>query len=423
MRVVIAFAALLAAASTWAAEFSQTFADSTLRIDYVLSGRPTDVGISLKGMSRYGGWAGRRHNLERPLYAGNGDVTVTTLEGDTLYANSFSSLFNEWLDLGIDVPSTGECPVTVPMPRSRVKVTARLLSKRHEPVAVVEHIVDPADILIRERGGYHAPYSYIHKGAYDGPRIGVAIMAEGYTATEMDDFKADAREAVDAILSHQPFAQYADRLDFIAVETPSRQSGVSIPKDSLWLDTSFGSHFSTFYSDRYLTSANLFDMHDALASVPAQHIIILANTPQYGGGGIFNAYTLTAAKHPAFRPVVVHEFGHSFGGLADEYFYEGDTFDDTYPLDIEPWEPNITTMTDFGSKWQPLLAPSTPVPTPADRADEFPIGVYEGGGYSFRGVYRPADTCRMRKNDVPEFCPACRSALERAILFYTQPID
>lgn len=105
-------------------------------------------------------------------------------------------------------------------------------------------------------------------------------------------------------------------------------------------------------------------IHNALAGIPYEHIIILANTDVYGGGGIYNSYTLTTAHHPMFKPVVVHEFGHSFAGLADEYFYEDDTMTDTYPLDIEPWEQNISTRVDFTSKWENILPSDTPIPTP-----------------------------------------------------------
>lgn len=421
MRLAIAYAAFLSVLTSWAADFNTAFSDSTLRIDYVLSGIPDAPAISLKGLSGYGQWAGRRHNLKKPLYAGNADVTVTSQQGDTLYANSFSSLFNEWLDLGLDVPSTGDCPVLVPMPREKVKVTARLINRWHKPMAKIEHVVDPADILIR-RQNKALPHTYVHKADYDGTHIGVAFLAEGYTAEQMDEFFKDAADAADAILSHAPFDKYADRIDFIAVPTPSAQEGVSVPKKGLWLDTAFGSHYSTFYSDRYLTSPELFKMYDALANIPAQHIIILANTPEYGGGGIYNSYTLSSAKHATFRPVIVHEFGHSFGGLSDEYFYVGDILDNTYPLDAEPWEPNITTLVDFESKWKGMLKEGTPVPTPTEKASECPIGVYEGGGYASKGVYRPADVCRMRVNEVPEFCPVCKAALERVILFYTQEI-
>ena len=71
-----------------------------------------------------------------------------------------------------------------------------------------------------------------------------------------------------------------------------------------WKHTAFGSHFDTFYSDRYLTTSRVKAINDALAGIPYEHIIILANTEQYGGGGIYNAFTLTTAHHPNFRPVV-----------------------------------------------------------------------------------------------------------------------
>lgn len=159
-------------------------------------------------------------------------------------------------------------------------------------------------------------------------------------------------------------------------------------------------------------------IHNALAGIPYEHIIILANTDVYGGGGIYNSYTLTTAHHAMFKPVVVHEFGHSFAGLADEYFYEDDVMTDTYPLDVEPWEQNISTRVNFASKWEDMLAPNTPVPTPATQHQSYPVGVYEGGGYSAKGIYRPAFNCRMKTNEYPEFCPVCRRAIQRIIEFY-----
>ena len=151
---------------------------------------------------------------------------------------------------------------------------------------------------------------------------------------------------------------------------------------------------------------------------PYEHIIILANTDVYGGGGIYNSYTLTTAHHPMFKPVVVHEFGHSFGGLADEYFYEDDVMTDTYPLDVEPWEQNISTQVNFASKWKDMLPLGTPIPTPIAERKKYPVGVYEGGGYSAKGIYRPAYDCRMKTNGYPEFCPVCQRAIRRMIEFY-----
>ncbi len=137
----------------------------------------------------------------------------------------------------------------------------------------------------------------------------------------------------------------------------------------------------------------------------------------YGGGGIYNSYTLSMTKHRYFRPVVVHEFGHSFGGLGDEYFYD-DQYTQFYYPDAEPWEQNLTTLKDFGSKWADMVPKGTPIPTPATKKYAATVGAFEGGGYQSKGVYRPAQECRMKINDWPEFCPVCQRAIERLVEFY-----
>ena len=137
-------------------------------------------------------------------------------------------------------------------------------------------------------------------------------------------------------------------------------------------------------------------IHNALAGIPYEHIIIIANTDEYGGGGIYNSYTLTSAHHKTFTPVLAHEFGHSFCGLGDEYFYEGDVMEEFYPLTVEPWEQNITTLVDFSSKWQDMLKTDTPQPTPIEDKEMYEVGLYEGGGYASKDIYRPAYDCRMQ---------------------------
>ena len=179
----------------------------------------------------------------------------------------------------------------------------------------------------------------------------------------------------------------------------------------------------TFYSPRYLTTNSVHMIHDCLVGIDYEHLIILANTDTYGGGGIYNSYTLTTAHNPLFKPVVVHEFGHSFGALADEYFYEQpDHTENFYKLDYEPWEQNITSLVDFKSKWADMLDKHTKVPTePTDkRKKNYSIGVYEGGGYMTKGMYRPAVVCRMRDNEATQFCPVCQRAIERMIRYNTE---
>ena len=196
---------------------------------------------------------------------------------------------------------------------------------------------------------------------------------------------------------------------------------MSIPRDHAWKSTAVSSHFDTFYSERYLTTRSVKTIHNWLAGIPYEHIIILANTDTYGGGGIYNSYTLTTAHHPMFRPVVVHEFGHSFGGLADEYAYD-DAESPFYPQTIEPWEQNITTLVHFEDKWKDMVPEGTPIPTPAETDPDklyTRVGVFEGAGYTAKGVYRPTTECRMKINEAPQFCPVCQRALERLIRFYT----
>ena len=180
-----------------------------------------------------------------------------------------------------------------------------------------------------------------------------------------------------------------------------------------------GSHFDTFYSERYLTTSNIKKLYDILDGIPCESIIILANTDEYGGGGIYNNYMLSASRGPAYKSVIVHEFGHSFAGLADEYYYD-DQYVTMYPADIEPWEQNITTMVDFASKWQDMLPKGTHIPTIADGKEIYTkVGVYEGAGYQSKGVFRPVQDCRMKTNQAPGFCPVCQRAITKLIEFLT----
>ena len=212
----------------------------------------------------------------------------------------------------------------------------------------------------------------------------------------------------------------SDRFNFVAVMVPSKDKGVSIPHENLWKNTAVGSSFDTFYSNRYLTTLHLKRVHDVLSGVPYEHIVILANTDNYGGGGIYNSYLMSAAHNEQNLPVVVHEFGHSFAGLADEYYYD-DQYEPMYPADTEPWEPNITTLVDFKSKWADMLGDNVKIPTiPSGKNIYTEVGVFEGGGYEPEGMYSPHMDCLMNTFKGHEFCPVCQRAIERMILYYSK---
>ena len=415
---------LIAVASTRAQVFADHFADKTLRVDYIFNGNASGQAICLDGLSALPTWAGRKHHLAELPLQGNGQIVMrNAASGKTIYTTSFSSLFQEWLetDEARNVTKGFENTFLLPYPLQPVEIEITLLDPRRNVRASMKHIVHPNDVLIEKKGNSHiTPHKYLLHNDSPEKCIDVAILAEGYTLQEIQTFYEDADIACKSIFDHEPFKSMKKRFNVVAVASPSTDSGVSVPRLNEWKHTAFGSHFSTFYSDRYLTTSRVKAIHDALAGIPYEHIIILANTEEYGGGGIYNSYTLTTAHHPMFRPVVVHEFGHSFGGLADEYFYDNDVMTDTYPLDIEPWEQNISTQVDFAAKWKDMLSENTPVPTPAEVSENYPTGVYEGGGYSAKGIFRPAENCRMRTNEYPAFCPVCQRALRRIIEFYTE---
>ena len=426
-KLILTTICAVAAIAVSAQNFSDYFADRTLRIDYIFSGNAKQQMVALDELASKEGWAGRRVNLGTVPVRGNGDVKVTDAESGTIiYRTSFSSLFQEWLvtDEASQLTKSFEATFLVPFPKKEVFVEITLLSNEGEKQASLCHKIDPKDQLIRNMDKRIAsPHEYLLRSGSAEECIDVAIIAEGYTEEEMDIFMQDARTACDEIFSHEPFASHKKRFNVVAVKLASKQSDVSVPQLNFWRETALNSNFHTFYSPRYLTTNSVHRIHDALAGIDYEHLIILANTDTYGGGGIYNSYTLTTAHNPLFKPVVVHEFGHSFGALADEYFYEHeDHTEGTYKLGYEPWEQNITTLVDFDSKWKDMLDKGTPIPTePTDkRKEKYTIGVYEGGGYMTKGMYRPAVICRMRDNVATQFCAVCQRAIERVILYNTE---
>lgn len=406
---------------------------STLRVDCIFSGTDKTQHIFLSELSDAGPWAGRRSNMDKPALKGNGQICLRDKEsGRTIYINSFSTLFQEWQNTeeATRTAKSFENVFLVPMPEDKATISITLFDSRGNESSSLTFDVDPSDILIRKDKRPAAPHKYLLKGGDPERCIDLAIVAEGYTADEEEKFYEDAEKAAGHIFSHEPFASLKDKFNVVAVAVPSTESGISIPHDNDWRDTALGSHFDTFYSDRYLTTLKLFRLHDALSGIPYEHIIILANTDNYGGGGIFNSYLMSSARNKWAPEVIVHEFGHSFAGLADEYFYD-DQYSDYYYPDVEPWEPNITTLKDFGSKWESMMDADSPRVSKAgqiehpekyepEAAGQFRLGLYEGGGYMSEGVYRAYPQCRMKVNNYPAFCPVCEKAIRDIIAFYTE---
>ena len=342
-----ALAMLMGAIQVKAQNFDDYFVDKTLRVDYTFAGNSNKQLIAVDELNVLPRWYGKKQRLSELPVEGNGQITVRDhRSGKVIYRNSFSTLFQEWLSYPEAKTNTQsfENVFLVPMPKDTVDITLDLRNNRREIMTSLTHQVAPKDILIHHKGDRPTPYETLQEAADTNKCIHIAYVAEGYTEREMPIFLQDAKEANDAIFAHEPFKSMKAKFNVVAVKSASQDSGTSEPGKGIWKKTALSSHFDTFYSDRYLTTLHLKDLHDCLAGTPYEHIIVLVNSTRYGGGGILNSYNLTTCHQKWFKPVVVHEFGHSFAGLADEYAYESE---------------DILTMWNLGRKISPLWLIST----------------------------------------------------------------
>jgi hypothetical protein len=236
----------------------------------------------------------------------------------------------------------------------------------------------------------------------------------------MNKFKEDCGRFAGYLFNVSPFKENRDNFNIWGVEAPSENSGTDIPKENIWKKTILNTNFYTFGLERYLMTADNKSVRDLAANAPYDQIYILVNTDEYGGGSIYNHYSVCASDNKYSEYVFVHEFGHGFASLADEYYTSDVAYEDFYPLDVEPLDPNLTTLVDFKSKWKDLVPDSIPIPTPAVEKYKNSVGAFEGGGYMAKGIYRPMMDCTMKSISVDNFCPVCKRAVRQMIDFYSK---
>ena len=409
--------------SVKAQSFSDFFTDKACRVDFHFCGNVRETAVFLDKIKQEPFWGGRRGHLSTDLNLGDFRFRVLdSLSNQQIYVDGFSALFHEWQSTSEAQKTSKSFEQTIqfPFPQHAVNLIIEKRIDFDKWQELFRYSLSPTDKLIQKTIPKAVPIKIISKTATPTKAIDIAVIAEGYSANEQQKFYKDAQKLAENLLTHEPFTKYKNRINIYAVAATSEQSGISLSKESGWKNTVVGSHFYTFYEPRYLTTKNSFELRDLAALVPYDAIYVLANTSTYGGGGIYNFYALTAADNKLATQVTVHEFGHSFAGLADEYFYDKDVLDGTYDIKKEPWEPNITSLVQFDKKWKSELLPETVVPTPKIDSIKTKIGAFEGAGYLIKGMYRPCYDCRMRTNKAPEFCPVCKKAIERMTLFLTE---
>jgi hypothetical protein len=405
------------------AQFKENFKNKTLRIDYVHSGSAEAEYWVFDTLYVEKYWGGSTTNLIDEFDYGNHKFEVyDAATNELLYSRGFSSLFREYQATAEGEHSCKAFDETVVMPYPRNAVNIVFYSRLEDMGWRKEFIlpVDPKkrDIQKNDRNTFKA--AKVHYSGKPNEKLDIVIIAEGYIAEEMEKFEQDCERFKGYILESAPYKENIDKINIWAVQAVSEESGTDLPGEEIWKNTVVGTNFYTFGSERYLTTEDMWSVRDVAANAPYDQIFILVNHEKYGGGGIYNYYSLGTSDNPAGDFLFQHEFGHAFAGLGDEYYTSDVAVEDFYPLDIEPWEPNITTLSDFNSKWKNMVSSSTPIPTPAEDKYNTTIGVYEGGGYVAKGVYRPFIDCTMKSVIYDAFCPVCKRGIQRMIDFYAE---
>jgi hypothetical protein len=442
----------------------------TLRVDYYHTGTATTEVFSLdRIVVEPTPWPGNPAravddtNLGKYLFE-----VVDRASNRVVYSRGFASIYGEWETTGEakSAARTFQESLRFPLPAAPVQVVLKKRDARNAFREVWSLLVDPADIFVDRAAPPPAgPALELLRNGDPAAKVDLLILGDGYTAADRPKFERDARRLVDILFSYEPFKSRKADFNVWGLCPPAGASGIARPSTGVYRRSPVGATYDAFGSERYVLTFDNRAFRDLASQAPYDVVEILANGQTYGGGGIFNLYATVAADSAWAPYVFVHEFGHHFAGLADEYY----TSDVAYlpAADrVEPWEMNVTALLDAALlKWKDLVTPGTPLPTPwnkeafeahsrdvqakrrAIRAANRPeaemdalfrvqqaeetamlkaephahaVGAFEGAMYEARGYYRPQVDCVMfTRNEVP-FCAVCRRALEKVIDLYSQ---
>jgi len=396
--------------------FEEYFYTKTLRIDFELGGNASTTMVFFKEMKEEPFWGGPLKNLTDPFSYGNFRYRAYDAQSNKLlYEKGFGSLFEEWkaTEEAKSLNRTFYQVATMPFPKTMIRFE---IDERQYETGKFENIfsreIDPASYFILKEQVRSCKTKQVAGKGLPTESLDIAVIAEGYTAKEMKKFRTDVLRVMGNITSKPPYNKYVDRINIYAIESVSQQSGPDVPGEHVYSNTPLSMSYYTFDVSRYLTTTDYKTMCDYAANVPYDQIFVLINSKRYGGGGFYNLYTGCTSDNELTPKVSIHEFGHGFGGLADEYYESEMATSDFYNLKVEPWEPNITTNVEFEHKWSDLIQEGTPIPTPRTTDFSDKIGMFEGGGYVSKGIYSPVMDCNMKSNTPDDPCPVCQRALE-----------
>lgn len=398
--------------------YDDFFQMQSLRIDYMHCGNNNSEVAYLEQLKQEPFWAGNHDALIDKFNYGEYRIMVyDSASNKLIYSNGYGTLFREWqtTDEAKTISRSFYEAVNCPYPKNTVKILLESRDKHNQFHTLLEVYVNPKNYFIKKEISSHYKIFKVLSSGIPSKAIDIVIIPDGYTEVEMIKFRKDALRFTDYLFNCSPYKENKDKFNIRAIEAISHESGPDIPADSIWNSTVVSSSFYTFDSERYLMTYDYKAVKDIAAQVPYDQIIILVNSSKYGGGGIYNFYNTCSSDNEASEFVLTHEFGHGFAALADEYYSSDVAYNDYFDLSVEPYQANITTLVDFESKWKDMIEEGIPVPTPDESIYYDKVGVFEGGGYVAKGMYRPMHDCSMKSIIVNGFCPVCQRAIEEMI--------
>lgn len=464
--------------------FDDYFIDKTMRIDYFHGGDAKGEFITLDQIYQQGIWAGSKQNLIDTFNNGRYYFKIYDSSSRKLiFSKGFDSYFGEYktTDLALKgVKRTYHESALIPYPKEKILFTLEVRNRENLLELLFSREINPEGIaIIKEPLEKGVKVFKVIKNGDPHEKVDIAFIAEGYTSRDRGKFKADLKRFTKIFFNQEPYKTYRDRFNIYGVLKTSEESGCDEPTHGVFKNTVLNTTFNSLGSSRYLLTEDNKSLRDVASHVPYDALFIIVNHKRYGGGGIYNLFCTFTAHNQWHEYLFIHEFGHSFTGLADEYYTSSVAYNEFYPRGVEPTEPNITALVDPKNlKWKELLTPGIKIPTPwekeefdrmdaeyqkirgeinekiarlkregasqkeireveeesdqlsrehAQRVSDYlqksafwgMVGVFEGAGYSSQGLYRPMVDCIMFTRSSKSFCKVCQKSIERVIKHYS----
>lgn len=430
------------------ARFSDYFVNKTMRIDYYHTADKTTEIISIDKIYLQGPgtgiWAGNPNALIDPFNNGQYYIKVyDEATGQLAYSRGFNSYCGEYITTDMaakGIKKTYHETALIPYPKKKIKFTLERRDRQNQLHPIFEQVIAPTSIAIHKEPLIEGitVFEILKNGPSHG-KVDLAILAEGYTKAEENKFKTDLETIAKILFNQEPYKSYKNSFNVYGVFKPSQESSADEPTHGIYKNTAVGASFNALGLYRYMLTEENRALRDIAAHVPYDTIIIMVNTKRYGGGGIYNTYCLFSLEEEWSGHLLLHEFGHSFAGLGDEYYDAEVAYNEFYPKGVEPTEPNITALLDPRNlKWKHLVTRGIKIPTPwekekydqmdnagekahlAKKEYQGKIGAFEGAGYSSKGLYRPMVNCMMFSRANIPYCKVCEAAIIKMIRYYTK---